>query len=299
MRRFIELSGDLPRPIIGDYCIEIESLLSIFPGKILKCTKRYAIIEADRIEEIAYRLAMAHYVYRYIGTPEDFEELRGKYVVYRSKLASGEISAKEALEIAKSIGIEPDLNADRDLYVILTEDGIHIATHRIPTGRRFLYQRMPARRPVHNPPTLDPYKARFLVNLSRVPAGERLLDPFCGFGSILLEAYDIGSKPIGIDIKKKALEGTIKNFEHFFSARPELILGDSTRLKVKANHVATDPPRGKMLKGIDLRYKFLENTDAERIAAVLGPYHDVGNPIYYGVLFEGKKRELRFVVYHQ
>ena len=168
MRRFIELSGDLPKPIIGSYCIEIESLLSIFPGRIVKCTRRYAIIETEHIESIAYRLAMAHYVYRYIGTPDDFEELSGKFVVYRSKLASGEITSKEALKIAKSVGIEPDLNAKRDFYVILTEDGIHLAINRIPTGRRFLYERIPVKRPVHHPPTLDPYKARFLVNLSRV-----------------------------------------------------------------------------------------------------------------------------------
>jgi tRNA (guanine10-N2)-dimethyltransferase len=42
-----------------------------------------------------------------------------------------------------------------------------------------------------------------------------LLDPFCGTGGILIEAGLIGAKVIGIDIKKKMIEGCKKNLEHY------------------------------------------------------------------------------------
>ncbi|GEM_PF-6085342 len=297
--RLVEISGDIPKPIIGDRCEEIRAVLEVFPGRILKCTKRYALIDTDNPKEVSYRLAMAHYVYEVIHGPGIEGELSGTYLVERVRIGGRRIEVKEALEIVKSLGASVDLKAKERTFVISTPDGIFVATRRLPTGRRFLYKRKPANRPVHDPPTLDPYLSRFLVNLSRVPPGERLLDPFCGFGSILLEAYDVGAKPIGIDMRKRALEGTMKNFEHFYHARPQLVLGDSTKGIIKGvKHVASDPPRGKMLrKGLDARYKFLEVTDARRISAVLGPYHDVGSPVYYGVLNEGTKKELRFVVY--
>lgn len=48
--------------------------------------------------------------------------------------------------------------------------------------------------------TLDSELARFLVNLSRVKEGQKLLDPFCGTGSILIEAGKMGAKGFGSDI---------------------------------------------------------------------------------------------------
>ncbi len=297
---FIELSGDLPEPIIGSRCIEVESLIEIFGGKLIECSERYALVESERKEELAYRLAMAHYVYEYLGTPEKIlREEKDSFVVYRSSLGSRAGGIKEALEIAKLFVSEVDLRARRKLFVFYTNSGIHVATDPIPTGRRFLYKRVPARRPINKPPTLDPYHARFLVNLSRVKPSDRLLDPFCGYGGILLEARDVRAKPVGIDIKLKALRGASLNFYHFFHERPQLILGDSTRDLFNSMHVATDPPRGKMLKSIEARYEFLENTSAERISAVLGYQHEIiGKPIYVGRKNSGRKT-LYFVVYRQ
>ena len=48
--------------------------------------------------------------------------------------------------------------------------------------------RRPRARPFFHPAAIFPKLSRALVNLSRVGAGEVFLDPFCGTGSLLLEA---------------------------------------------------------------------------------------------------------------
>jgi tRNA (guanine10-N2)-dimethyltransferase len=56
-----------------------------------------------------------------------------------------------------------------------------------------------------------PRLARALVNISLVNHGERLLDPFCGTGGIVLEASMIGSEGIGSDIDRFMVSGSRTN----------------------------------------------------------------------------------------
>lgn len=54
--------------------------------------------------------------------------------------------------------------------------------------------RKPQHRPFFSPISLHPKFARALVNLSRIKKGDKILDPFCGTGGILIEAGLIGAK---------------------------------------------------------------------------------------------------------
>lgn len=62
--------------------------------------------------------------------------------------------------------------------------------------------------------TLPPKLAQILINLARVPAGGTILDPFCGSGTVLQEAWRLNRfTVIGSDISKKAIRDSRKNLD--------------------------------------------------------------------------------------
>ena len=59
---------------------------------------------------------------------------------------------------------------------------------------------------------LPPKLAQIMINLSGITREEALLDPFCGSGTVIMEAALMGVKKIhGSDLSKKAIEDTQKN----------------------------------------------------------------------------------------
>ena len=80
---------------------------------------------------------------------------------------------------------------------------------------------------------LPPKVARQMVNISRA---ENILDPFCGVGTILMEALTINIKAIGSDIDPKQIERTRKNLE-FFEKKAPLFVADARRIFEKINNI--------------------------------------------------------------
>lgn len=81
---------------------------------------------------------------------------------------------------------------------------------------------------------LPPKIARIMVNLSRT-MDDRLrttandvpltiLDPFCGGGTILMEASQLGYAVIGSDMSKEAVEDTKENLEWFLKSRQSKVV---------------------------------------------------------------------------
>ncbi len=62
--------------------------------------------------------------------------------------------------------------------------------------------------------------ARTLINLSNISQDDILLDPFCGTGTILLEALKQGVNVIGVDKDSKCVRATKANLNHFTSLYP-------------------------------------------------------------------------------
>ncbi len=63
---------------------------------------------------------------------------------------------------------------------------------------------------------LPPKLARMMIHLARINNQEsiiKLLDPFCGSGTVLMEALELGCNVIGSDISAQAVEDTKKNLE--------------------------------------------------------------------------------------
>ena len=124
---------------------------------------------------------------------------------------------------------------------------------------------MPKLRPVAMPYTLKSDMARASVNLLELKKGV-VLDPFCGIGGILLEAYDMNFEIIGNDISWNDLKYFKENFAYFYpKADYTRILADSKTQFLKENTIdgiVTDIPYGKSSRtlGIDLYENFLKSS---------------------------------------
>ncbi|MDD4995156.1 MAG: DNA methyltransferase [Patescibacteria group bacterium] len=59
---------------------------------------------------------------------------------------------------------------------------------------------------------MPPKLAKIMINLAAADKSGVLLDPFCGSGTILMEAALMGFNVIGSDVSEKAIEDTRKNF---------------------------------------------------------------------------------------
>jgi len=132
------------------------------------------------------------------------------------------------------------------VYVLKIGSKVVVSTERIPTDD--FRKRNQNERPFHRPVALMPKMARLFANLSRVRKGETLLDPFCGAGSILIEAAEMGIKPIGRDLDWKMIRGCKKNLE-FYGLKADVAMGDATKIDLKnIDAIATDPPYARASK---------------------------------------------------
>lgn len=79
------------------------------------------------------------------------------------------------------------------------------------------YGRRDYQRPVRDAQSgmIPPKVAQIMLNLSNAAAGQTILDPFCGAGTILQEGMLLGFKALGSDISPQAIAGSEKNLEWF------------------------------------------------------------------------------------
>jgi len=81
---------------------------------------------------------------------------------------------------------------------------------------------------------LNPVIAYAMLKSSNVQPGDRVLDAFCGGGTIIIEAAQIWEniEAVGLDISPKCIEGANKNAEAAkVKSKVKFILGDATRLE--------------------------------------------------------------------
>ena len=79
---------------------------------------------------------------------------------------------------------------------------------------------------------LPPKLAQILINLcGPLPAGSRILDPFCGTGVVLQEALLMGYSAYGTDLSERMVEYTEKNLKFFDFTDYKVEAGDATSHK--------------------------------------------------------------------
>ena len=130
-------------------------------------------------------------------------------------------------------------------------------------------------RPVPSPRSgmLPPKLAQMMINISKIRKNQTLLDPFCGSGTILQEAANLGIENlIGADCDARAIDDTKKNtawFQDEFKIRPRFLnifQCDARELsqKIQANSIdaiITEPYLGPPLTGRELSSVIQKNRD--------------------------------------
>jgi tRNA (guanine10-N2)-dimethyltransferase len=118
------------------------------------------------------------------------------------------------------------------------------------TMPRSMRQRWSTRRPrsraFFHPSAIFPKLSRALVNLSGVQPGESFLDPFCGTGSLLIEASIVGAEPAGVDLARKMVRGARRNSIKYAQQWLGVVRADTRMLPLReVAAVATDIPYGR------------------------------------------------------
>lgn len=106
-------------------------------------------------------------------------------------------------------------------------------------------ERRPRKKPFFHPSAMNAKLARCMVNLARPKNDEVVLDPFCGTGTMLIEAKLIGCRVLGMDIQHRMARGTKRNMAHFNIKPDGIIVADAKHLPLtRVDCVVTDPPYG-------------------------------------------------------
>ncbi len=126
-----------------------------------------------------------------------------------SKIINIPNSEKEiGMKVIKLFNLHVDLNdPDVIFFFIITDKNNFLGlTEKLSTQKRLL-------KPYTHPHQLDWKFCRLMLNLAQLKENQIICDPFCGTGTILLEAKLLGLNPIGIDFDKQMYEMSKKNLQ--------------------------------------------------------------------------------------
>jgi len=161
-----------------------------------------------------------------------------------------------------------------------------------------LSDRRPSRRPFFHPTALHPKLAGCMVNLTRASPGDLLLDPFCGSGSILIEADLLGCKVLGSDIQPLMVRGSRMNLIHYGVRDFHLLLADARKPPfAEVDAIATDPPYGRSATTMGVPTKSLLEDFLHSAAEVLkyGGYLCTASPTELSLADLGRGAGLKVV----
>jgi putative methyltransferase (TIGR01177 family) len=160
---------------------------------------------------------------------------------------------------------------DREVSAYVGEGGRTYLSITMPGSMRQGWAtRRPRSRAFFHPSAIFPKLSRALVNLSGVQPGEAFLDPFCGTGSLLIEASIVGAEPVGIDLARKMVRGARRNSIKYGQPWLGLVRADSRRLPVReVGAVATDIPYGRASSAGGVRSSEILRSLVEGAPAVL------------------------------
>lgn len=133
-------------------------------------------------------------------------------------------------------------NPKTAICVFLTDKEFYVTKQVWEEKPNRFKNREPENKPCFHPTILKPWLARLLVNLARTK--KEIYDPFCGTGSILIEAAIIGAKVKGSDFDTRMLKKARENLD-FYNIKANLAKIDATQLSKyikRVDTIATDPP---------------------------------------------------------
>ncbi|MGB9756824.1 MAG: DNA methyltransferase, partial [Candidatus Bathyarchaeales archaeon] len=137
-------------------------------------------------------------------------------------------------------------NPEKTFIGILTDKKFLFGVKMAEISPTPFMDRRPKKKPFFHPSAMPAKLARCMVNLAKPKVGELVFDPFCGTGSMLIEAAFIGCRVLGLDIQRRMVRGALKNMAYFNIEPESIILADAKNPPIrKVDCVVTDPPYGK------------------------------------------------------
>ncbi|MEM2780178.1 MAG: DNA methyltransferase [Candidatus Bathyarchaeia archaeon] len=137
-------------------------------------------------------------------------------------------------------------NPKKTFTGILTDDKLVFGLKLADMPPKPFMDRRPKKKPFFHPSAMPPKLARCMVNLAKPKSGDLVFDPFCGTGSILIEAALIGCRVLGFDIQRRMVKGSRENLAYFGIEPEGLIVADAENPPVKnVDAVVADPPYGR------------------------------------------------------
>lgn len=137
-------------------------------------------------------------------------------------------------------------NPSKTFIGILTDERFIFGIRLAEILPKPFVERRPKKKPFFHPSAMHAKLARGMVNLAMPKAEDMVFDPFCGTGSMLIEAAMIGCRILGTDVQRRMTKGSLRNLT-YFNIKPEgVIVADARRLPIrKVDCIVTDPPYGR------------------------------------------------------
>jgi len=242
---------------------EIKALYEAYDEefKVLASENRFILVKKDLAPPILERLSLTHefYLVQKVADIKDLDRVlltlslkKDETFCVRcsgfSENSSEERRAGEIIYENKNCKVNLE-DPDVVVYLQKIDDRIAISFDKYKTDD--FNKRDPNNRPFFHPLALSPKLARLFLNLARLRTDDRVLDPFCGSGSILIEADLMGLEAIGTDKDREMLWGCAQNME-FYKVKAKTDEGDATDIKLKdLDAIVTDPPYARASKVFD------------------------------------------------
>lgn len=258
---FFELSGEHKEMCAAEArkCIEAEAgqfrIVSEGPGYL------EAEFDESALDPIAERISLTHRIGRSLCTfdPQDAGAVEGVEIpegtfAVRARRFEGRMKDIDSQDLVRKVGgilsRNNDVrlkNPDIEVHMVMS-DRVHLFLGEKTIDRDVLETRKVSERPFFSPISLHPRYARALINLTGAKRGDRVLDPFCGTGGIVIEAAMMGMKPVASDFDENMIIGTQENMD-FYGLRLDdfdtIDISDVPDRFTEVDAVATDPPYGR------------------------------------------------------
>ena len=102
-----------------------------------------------------------------------------------------------------------------EILAVFTEKNLYIARTMVIYDSVLQQYRDESRPYISKEISTSPKVCRTIINLAGARQGDTILDPFCGTGTLLMEAAMLGMKCIGVDIDGNQVQGTKSNLTWF------------------------------------------------------------------------------------
>ena len=260
MNYMFELSGEHPDLPVW----EAEALLTCTgKAKLLRRDYNLAVFSSDaEASDFQRRIAMSHFLSEHLDSIETkdlvpfFDNLnlaKADSVAVKVKIAEPMKGEYDPVELTKMIGeivsdkARIDLDHPAVRFRVIVGEKAHIGKEIIEVDRTQYEKRKNRFLPFNSPISIHPRLARALINMTANSRKCKILDPFCGTGTLLIESALMGMDAHGSDLSEKMIEGSRTNLKQLGLAADlkKLDVAEISKFNKKFDCIVTDPPYGR------------------------------------------------------